>query len=132
MYHFGPILDETVVHTVATVTGELPDICSPFELLRATFPGGSITGAPKIAAMETIRRFEPVPRKVYTGSVGWIAPDGDMDLSIAIRTVMRFDDELLFSVGGAVTWDSEPEAELAELEAKGRAIFEALGLAAKG
>jgi anthranilate/para-aminobenzoate synthase component I len=113
---------------VATVRGEVPYRLSPFRLLRATFPGGSITGAPKIAAMKMIRRLEPVPRMVYTGSVGWIAPNGDLDLSIAIRTVMRYEDTTFFSVGGAVTWDSDPEAELAELEAKGKAIFAALGI----
>ncbi len=119
----------SVIHTVATVRGELPKECSPVTLLRAAFPGGSITGAPKIAAMQCIRRYEPVPRHVYTGSVGWIAPSGDLDLSIAIRTVWQCRGTSYFSVGGAVTWDSDPEEELAELEAKGRAIFAALGRA---
>ncbi len=118
----------TVIHTVATVRGELPEGFSPFALLKATFPGGSITGAPKIAAMKMIRELEPCPRKVYTGAMGWIGSSGDLDLSVAIRTIQRFGDTLLFSVGGAVTWDSDPQAELAELEAKGQAVFQALGV----
>ncbi len=119
----------TVFHTVATVRGRLPERCTPFELLRATFPGGSITGAPKIAAMEAIRRFETCPRRAYTGSIGWIAPDGDLDLSIAIRTALRCGDTTLFAVGGAVTWDSVPQRELEELGDKGRAVFRAIGVA---
>ncbi|MEM7262293.1 MAG: anthranilate synthase component I family protein [Planctomycetota bacterium] len=116
----------TVYHNVATVRGELRDEVGPFEVLAATFPGGSITGAPKIAAMTTIRELEPCPRKAYTGSVGWLGPNGDLELSIAIRTVIEREGTMYFSVGGAVTWDSVPEHELAELEAKGRAIFTAL------
>ena len=116
----------TVIHTVGTVRGEVAAELSPFDLLRATFPGGSITGAPKIAAMHAIREYEPVSRKVYTGSVGWISPTGDLDLSIAIRTVLQAHGRTYFSVGGAITWDSDPEQELRELEAKGRAIFSAL------
>ncbi len=116
----------TVIHTVATVEGRLRSGTTPLDLLRATFPGGSITGAPKLAALETIARLEPFPRKAYTGALGWIAPDGDLDLAIAIRTVSRCAGRTFFSVGGAVTWDSVPERELAELEAKGRAVFAAL------
>ena len=117
----------SVLHTVATVCGELPEDFSPISLLRATFPGGSITGAPKIAAMQSIRRHEPVPRHAYTGSVGWIGPNGDLELSIAIRTVLLTPDATEFSVGGAITWDSTPAAEYDELAAKGEAIFRALG-----
>ncbi|MFN0060594.1 MAG: anthranilate synthase component I family protein [Planctomycetota bacterium] len=116
----------TVSHTVATVRGELDPRRSPIALLRATFPGGSITGAPKIAAMKQIRALEPTPRKVYTGALGWIAPDGALDLAIAIRTAYRHGAHTYFSVGGGITWDSDPHEELAEIEAKGRAIFAAL------
>ncbi|MFQ5655639.1 MAG: anthranilate synthase component I family protein, partial [Planctomycetota bacterium] len=116
----------TVLHTVATVAAEIPEDLSPFAILRATFPGGSITGAPKIAAMKTILALEPTPRKAYTGSIGWISPQGDLDLSIAIRTALFHEDRIHFSVGGAITWDSDPRRELAELEAKGRAIVAAL------
>ncbi len=116
----------TVIHTVATVEGQLRSGTSVTDLLRATFPGGSISGAPKLAALETIARLEPTPRKVYTGAFGWIGPDADLDLAIAIRTVTRCGDRTYFSVGGAVTWDSIPERELAELAAKGKAVFAAL------
>ncbi|MAW77012.1 MAG: aminodeoxychorismate synthase [Planctomycetes bacterium] len=117
----------SVLHTVATVEGRLRGNPGPGEILRATFPGGSITGAPKIAAMEQIRQLEPWPRSVYTGSVGWISPCGDMELSIAIRTAVVKGRQALIPFGGAVTWDSDPEAERAELTHKARAMFEALG-----
>ena len=116
----------TVIHTVATVEAELAEGRTSFDLLRATFPGGSITGAPKLAALEVIARLEPFPRRFYTGSFGWLAPGGDLDLAIAIRTVTRVGEVSLVSIGGAVTWDSIPTRELAELEAKGAALFAAL------
>lgn len=116
----------TVLHTVATVRGRLGADHDPWPLLRATFPGGSITGAPKIAAMKVIRQLEPVARKVYTGAIGWLAPNGDLDLSIAIRTLFQHDGTTYYSVGSAITWDSDPVDELRELEAKGAAIRAAL------
>lgn len=116
----------TVLHTVATIRGRLPPDRSPWPLLRATFPGGSITGAPKIAAMKVIRRLEPVSRKIYTGSIGWIAPDGDLDLNIAIRTLFQHAGTTYYSVGSAITWDSDPHDELRELDAKGAALRRAL------
>lgn len=112
----------TVIHSVATVRGELREGASPWPLLRATFPGGSITGAPKIASMKVIRNFEPAPRSVYTGAIGWLGANGDLDLNIAIRTILRTQEQLYYSVGGAITWGSEPERELRELGAKGAAI----------
>ena len=118
----------TVYHTVATVDAELRAGISFGELLRATFPGGSITGAPKIAAMHAIEQYERDPRHVYTGSVGWIGGNGDAELSIAIRTVLADEQGVHYSVGGAITWDSDAEAERRELAAKGKAIRAALGL----
>jgi anthranilate/para-aminobenzoate synthase component I len=117
-----------VLHTVATVTGELRGDPSPGEILRATFPGGSITGAPKLAAMERIRQLEPWPRSIYTGSIGWLAPTGDLELSIAIRSALLRGKRALVPFGGAVTWDSKPQAERVELLDKARAMFEALGI----
>ena len=117
----------SVLHTVATVEGTLRGNPSPVDLLRATFPGGSITGAPKSAAISCIRELEPWPRKVYTGSIGWISPDGDLDLNIAIRTAMVRGDRAVVSLGGAVTWDSVARDELQELAAKGETILQALG-----
>jgi para-aminobenzoate synthetase component 1 len=118
----------SVLHTVATIEGRLRANPSPAEILRATFPGGSITGAPKVAAMEQIRQLEPWPRSVYTGSLGWIAPCGDLELSIAIRTALVRGQRALIPFGGAVTWDSNPSSERAELTHKARAMFDALGI----
>lgn len=117
----------SVLHTVATIEGQLRGHPSPVDLLRATFPGGSITGAPKSAAVACIADLEPWPRKVYTGSIGWIAADGDLDLSIAIRTAMLRGDRAVISLGGAITWDSVADKELLELAAKGETILQALG-----
>jgi para-aminobenzoate synthetase component 1 len=106
-------------HLVSTVTGRLqPDVGWP-ELLSATFPPGSVTGAPKLAALDTIRKLEPVRRGPYCGTVGWV--DGDRgvgELNVAIRTFWLEDGRLHFGTGGAVTWDSTPEGEWAETELK--------------
>ncbi len=118
----------SVMHTVATVTGTLRGHPGPGEILRATFPGGSITGAPKLAAMEQIRQLEPWPRSVYTGSIGWIAPSGDMELNIAIRTALIRGQRALVPFGGAVTWDSDPHSERDELAHKARTMLAALGI----
>jgi anthranilate/para-aminobenzoate synthase component I len=93
-------------------------------LLRATFPGGSITGAPKRRAMEIIDELEPVRRGLYTGATGWFGAAGDLDLAIAIRTATVRAGRLTLSVGGGIVADSEPVAELAETEAKARAFRE--------
>jgi para-aminobenzoate synthetase component 1 len=116
----------TVHHLVAVVTGELRRGVGPAELLRATFPGGSVTGAPKIRAMEIIAALERTHRSVYTGAIGWIGWDGDMELNIAIRTVLWHDGQASYRVGGAVVADSDPEAEYAETLAKGRPLAETL------
>lgn len=118
----------SVMHTVATVKGTLRGNPGPGEILRATFPGGSITGAPKLAAMEQIRQLEPWPRSVYTGSIGWLAPSGDMELNIAIRTALIRGQRALIPFGGAVTWDSDPDAERDELAHKARTLLAALGI----
>lgn len=118
----------SVLHTVATIRGELRGDPGPGEILRATFPGGSITGAPKLAAIEQIRTLEPWPRSVYTGSIGWLDPCGDMELSIAIRTALLRGQQALVPFGGAVTWDSQPTSERMELHHKARAMFDAVGI----
>ena len=116
----------TVFHAVATVAGRLADDVSVGEILRATFPGGSISGAPKIRAMEIIDELEPTARNVYTGSIGWIGLNGDMDLNIAIRTVILSGGRAYAQVGGAVVADSEAEAEHEETLAKAVALLRAL------
>jgi len=117
----------SVHHRVAEVVGELEPACDRVDLLQATFPGGSITGAPKIRAMQIIDQLEDARRGPYTGSIGILADDGSMDLNIAIRTAVLARGELSIHVGGGIVADSEPWAEYEETLSKGRAILEALG-----
>ncbi len=120
----------TVFHLTSTVEGRLRESCGVIDLLKASFPGGSITGAPKVRAMEIIDELEPTRRSVYTGSLGYIGFDGDMDLNIVIRTIIVKDGKAYFQVGGAIVYDSEPDSEYIETLDKGRALMAALGLAA--
>jgi len=116
----------TVHHLVSTVVGELAEGADAADLLAATFPGGSITGAPKIRAMEIIAELEPSRRGVYCGSVGYWSVTGALDTSIVIRTYLARGDRVYFSVGGGIVADSEPEEEYQETLTKGRALIEAL------
>ena len=115
-----------VNHLVATVEGRLKDNLDCIDVIKATFPGGSITGAPKIRAMEIIDELEPTQRNVYTGSIGYIGFNGDMDLNIAIRTIIKQDENVYFQVGGGMTWDSNPEDEYQETLDKAKSIMKAL------
>jgi len=117
----------TVHHRVAEVRGELEEGFDRVDLLRASFPGGSITGAPKVRAMEIIDELEAGRRGPYTGAIGLLSDDGSMDLNIAIRTPVLARGEVRVHVGGGIVADSDPEAEYDETLAKGRAIFRALG-----
>ncbi|MBI4286370.1 MAG: chorismate-binding protein, partial [Chloroflexi bacterium] len=99
------------------------------DLLKATFPGGSITGAPKVRAMEIIDELEPTRRSVYTGSMGYVSFNGDIDLNIIIRTFLVKGNRAYFQVGGAVVYDSDPESEYQETLDKARALMAALDLA---
>lgn len=105
----------TVHHLVSTITGELDDEKTAIDLLRDCFPGGSITGAPKIRAMEIIDEVEPVARQLYCGSVGYIGFDGSMETNIAIRTAYHHHGEISFHAGGGIITDSNVEAEYQEL-----------------
>ena len=107
-----------VQHLVSTVTGRLDPGRDAFDLLVAAFPGGSITGAPKIRAMEILRGLEPVRRGPYTGALGWIGPDGAMATSILIRTLVADGTRLSLHVGGGITWRSDAAAEWDETVAK--------------
>lgn len=118
----------TVFHLVSTVTAELKDGLNPIDVIRATFPGGSITGAPKIRAMEVIDELEPTQRSVYTGSIGYIGFNGQMDLNIAIRTIICHHDQACFQVGGGIVWDSEEVDEYEETLHKAKAMMKALSL----
>ena len=115
-----------VWHLTSTVAGRLATGRDAFDLLDASFPGGSITGAPKLRAMEILAALEPVPRHVYTGAIGYVDWNGDADWSIAIRTAVLTRDEVLFSAGGGITADSEPEAEYEESLHKAEGLRRAL------
>jgi len=123
---------EKVFHLVATVEGDLHPRHDIVDLLKATFPGGSITGAPKIRAMEIIDELEPTARSVYTGAIGYLGCDGACDLNVAIRTMLVVGGRAHVQVGGGIVADSRPEAEYQETLDKGRAMFTALGADAAG
>lgn len=118
----------TVHHLVSVVKGQLQHGYDAIDLLRATFPGGSITGAPKIRAMEIIAELEPTPRGPYCGSIGYIGFDGSVDLSITIRTYAIKDHTITFQVGGGIVADSDPQAEYEETLVKAAALQQALVL----
>ena len=114
---------ENVYHLVSVVEGELRKDQGPVELLRAAFPGGSITGCPKIRSMEIIDEMEPCRRHVYTGSIGYLGFHGTMDLSIAIRTATAAKGRLWFSVGGGIVFDSKAQDEFDETLHKGQTLM---------
>ena len=117
----------TVHHLVSTVSGRLRPGRDRVDLLRALFPGGSMTGAPKIRAMEVITALEREERGVYAGAIGWLGRDGGCDLNIVIRTIVCAGDRATFRVGGGIVADSDPAAEHAETLDKARALLAALG-----
>jgi para-aminobenzoate synthetase component 1 len=117
----------TVWQQVSTVTGELEDGAGALDLLRACFPGGSVTGAPKIRAMEIVDELEPVARGVYCGAIGFISFSGAMETSIPIRTVIAAGDTAYVNVGGGIVADSDPAAEYRETMDKARGALRALG-----
>jgi para-aminobenzoate synthetase component 1 len=116
-----------VQHLVSTITGTLAPGLDAFHLLAASFPGGSITGAPKIRAMQLLEAHEPVRRGPYTGAAGWIGADGAMQTSILIRTFVADGARLTLHVGGGITWRSDPAAEWDETVAKARGPLSAIG-----
>jgi para-aminobenzoate synthetase component I len=116
----------TVHHLVSTVVGELEPGRSAEDLLAAAFPGGSITGAPKVRAMEIIAELEPARRGLYCGSIGYLSATGAMDTSIVIRTLVAAGGRVTFSVGGGIVADSDPESEYQETLQKARALITAL------
>jgi para-aminobenzoate synthetase component 1 len=120
----------TVHHLVSTVVGQLRPDRDRIDLLRALFPGGSMTGAPKVRAMEVIDELEGEERGIYSGSIGYLSLDGGMDLSIVIRTIVRAAGRAHLRVGGGIVADSDPGAEHQETLDKARALLEALGATA--
>jgi para-aminobenzoate synthetase component 1 len=113
-----------LVHLVSTVDGRLRPGLGWSDAIDATFPPGSVTGAPKLAALDSIRRLEPVPRGVYCGAIGWVDADRRAgDLNVAIRTFWMEDGMLHLGTGGGITWDSSPEGEWEETELKARRLL---------
>ena len=121
-----------VMHIVSEVTGELKDNLSYTDVLRAAFPAGTVSGSPKVRALEIIRALEPVKRNVYAGSIGYIGWHGDADTAIAIRTAVIKDGRLHVQAGAGIVHDSDPQKEWEETMNKGRALFRAVAQAAKG
>jgi len=121
-----------VMHIVSNVTGTLRQGKNAFDVLAATFPAGTVSGAPKIRAMEIIDELEPVKRGVYSGAVGYIAWSGNLDTAIAIRTAVIKDNMLHIQAGAGIVYDSVPRNEWDETMNKGRAIFRAVSMAEAG
>ncbi len=121
-----------VMHIVSNVTGQLKENMSAMDVLRATFPAGTVSGAPKIRAMEIIDELEPVKRGVYAGAVGYLAWNGNMDTAIAIRTAVIKDKILHIQAGAGIVYDSVPKNEWDETMNKGRAVFRAVAMAEAG
>ncbi|WP_147654093.1 anthranilate synthase component I [Vulcaniibacterium gelatinicum] len=121
-----------VMHIVSEVTGRLKAGLSCADVLRATFPAGTVSGAPKIRALEIIRELEPIRRNVYSGAVGYLGWHGDADTAIAIRTAVIQDGRLHVQAGAGIVYDSDPEKEWEETMNKGRALFRAVAEAARG
>jgi anthranilate synthase component 1 len=121
-----------VMHIVSNVEGRLRPELSALDVLRATFPAGTVSGAPKIRAMEIIDELEPVKRGVYAGAVGYLAWNGNMDTAIAIRTAVIKDGTLHIQAGAGIVHDSIPRNEWDETMNKGRAIFRAVARAEAG
>jgi len=117
----------TILQTTALVEGEIREGLGQIDLLKAVFPGGSITGAPKIRAMEIIEELEPCKRAFYTGSMGYLGFNGNMELNILIRTILLKNSRLYYPVGGGIVWDSVPEDEYEETQTKAKALFMTLG-----
>ena len=115
-----------VHHIVSNVRGKLQQNITPGQIIKAVFPGGTITGCPKVRCMEILAELEKTGRGAYTGSLGFLNRDGSMDLNILIRTIVRDGDKLMFRAGGGIVVDSDPEHELAETRAKAKGLIKAL------
>ena len=116
-------------HIVSNVEGMLLDDVTPAQVIRAVFPGGTITGCPKVRCMQIIGDIEGQPRGAYTGSLGYLNRDGSLDLNILIRSFQYGAGALVFRAGAGIVADSDWERELAETRAKARGLLAALGVA---
>jgi para-aminobenzoate synthetase component I len=116
----------SVHHLVSTIRGQLRQGMTSLDLIRAAFPGGSITGAPKVRAMQIIAELEPCAREAYCGTIGYFSPTGAMDSNIVIRTFIVRKSRVDFSAGGGIVADSDPAAEFQETLHKAQPLFHAL------
>ena len=116
----------TVFHLVSTVEGELKEDVSSVKFIKECFPGGSITGTPKIRAMEIIEELEGLKRNIYTGSIGYFDFRGNCDFNIVIRTILKKNNKAYFGVGGGITYDSIEEDEYNETLDKAKALMRVL------
>ena len=121
-----------VMHIVSEVSGTLREGLNYADVLRATFPAGTVSGAPKLRALEIIRELEPILRNVYAGCIGYIGWNGDADMAIAIRTAVVQEGKLHVQAGAGIVYDSDPESEWQETMSKSRALFRAVREAAAG
>jgi anthranilate synthase component 1 len=121
-----------VMHIVSNVCGELNHGMDAFDLVRATFPAGTLSGAPKVRAMQIIDELEPVRREIYGGAVGYVSFSGNMDLAIAIRTLVVKDGKFHLQAGAGIVADSDPAAEYQETVNKAMAVIRAIEIAEKG
>jgi len=119
-----------VIHIVSNVRGALRDQVDTVDVIRAMFPGGTITGCPKVRCMEIIHELEPTARGLYTGSCGYVGFDGSLDLNILIRTMVTTPGRLSFHIGAGIVADSQPDREYHETLAKGAALLTAIQTAA--
>ena len=121
-----------VMHIVSNVEGKLQPGLNALDVLKATFPAGTVSGAPKVRAMEIIDELEPAKRGIYAGAVGYLGFNGDMDLAIAIRTAVVKDKQLHVQAGAGIVADSDPHSEWVETQTKARAVLRAAELAEQG
>ncbi len=121
-----------VMHIVSNVIGHLKPEVSVMDVLRATLPAGTLSGAPKVRAMEIIDELEPVKRGIYGGAVGYLSWNGNMDTAIAIRTAVIENGQLHIQAGAGIVADSVPSSEWDETMNKGRAIFKAVAMVEQG
>ena len=120
------------MHIVSNVEGDLKDSFSAMDVLKATFPAGTVSGAPKVRAMEIINELEPTKRGIYAGAVGYLEFNGDMDVAIAIRTAVIKNNTLYVQAGAGIVADSIPENEWIETQNKAKAILKAAQLVQVG
>jgi len=120
------------MHIVSDVVGELRDDKDVYDVIRATFPAGTVTGAPKVRAMELIEELENTRRGPYAGSVGYLSFSGNIDLCITIRTVMMKDGKAFVQAGAGIVLDSVPELEFKETQNKAMGMMKAIDYAEKG